>query len=119
MLCNSCGMWIGFGTWCLWHQSSVRVGRRRSLGVCLRRWESMVTLDMRRAPDLAQRPGSDWWCADVKLDGVRHFWHGLSRSKYSPRYSHQACPHQHRARLLRPLLMPPMSCRQGATDSEQ
>ena len=41
----------------------------------------MVTLDMRRAPDLAQRPGSDWWSADVKLDGVRLFWHGLSRSK--------------------------------------
>ena len=100
MLCNNCGTWNAWYMVLPVHQCSVQVGERRILGVCLRRWESMVTLDMRRAPDLAQRPGSDWWCADVKLDGVRLFWQGLCRSIHWTLFStlnQRAHPHQHTA----------------------
>ena len=34
------------------------------------RWESMVISEMQQATDLGQRPGADWWSAEVPVSKV-------------------------------------------------
>ena len=44
----------------------------RALQECnfMLRWESMVISEMQQATDLGQRPGADWWSAEVPVSKV-------------------------------------------------